>query len=377
MQENRPRVRLFPVLLKATILLVLFNFAFVLLTDIPFGKLSLYNLVFPGRERLPFGEVPEAYNLSPFDIDAMFASHVIAGTKKAPDEYRVLLIGDSSVWGTLLRPAETLAGQLNADRVAACGRTVHAYNLGYPTLSLLKELMLLDYALQYEPDMVIWLTTLQSFPKERQLTSPIVANNASRIRDLIQRYGLSLHPNDPELVELSTWERTFVGQRRAVADFWRLQIYGALWASTGIDQVYPAEYTPARIDLDPSDEFHGMGAAEVTALEDALAFEVLEAGMSAANVPTLLVNEPMLISDGANSEIRYNFFYPRWAYDEYRRLLAELSTDRGWKYFDLWNLVPMEEFTNSAVHLTPEGEAMLAGEIAEAIQLTCQQEYDT
>ena len=37
----------------------------------------------------------------------------------------------------------------------------------------------------------------------------------------------------------------------------------------------------------------------------------------------LLVNEPMLISNGANSEIRYNFFYPRWAYDEYRSMLAE------------------------------------------------------
>ena len=63
-------------------------------------------------------------------------------------------------------------------RSTACGKTVHAYNLGYPTLSLLKELMLLDHALQYQPDMVIWLTTLESFPKERQLTSPLVANNA-------------------------------------------------------------------------------------------------------------------------------------------------------------------------------------------------------
>jgi hypothetical protein len=94
--------------------------------------------------------------------------------------------------------------------------------------------------------------------------------------------------------------------------------------------------------------------------------------MSAAPVPTLLVNEPILVSNSANSDLRYNFFYPRWAYDEYRQLLAEHAAARNWHYLDLWDLVPMQEFTNSAIHLTPEGEAMLANEIAQAIQSNCQ-----
>src|ERR1051326_1552591 len=101
MQPPTPRIRLFPLLLKSTLLFVLFNFAFIWLNDIPLGKLSLYNSIFPGRERFPFGETRESYNLSLFDLDAMFASHVISGGAKAPDEYRVLVIGDSSVWGTL------------------------------------------------------------------------------------------------------------------------------------------------------------------------------------------------------------------------------------------------------------------------------------
>jgi hypothetical protein len=111
MEQNKPR--LLAVILKATLLFVLFNFAFILTHNIPFGKLSLYNSVFPGRERFPFGETRESYNLSLFDLDAMFASHVIAGTEKTPEEYRVFLIGDSSVWGTLLTPEQTLTGQLN------------------------------------------------------------------------------------------------------------------------------------------------------------------------------------------------------------------------------------------------------------------------
>ena len=63
-------------------------------------------------------------------------------------------------------------------------------------------------------------------------------------------------------------------------------------------------------------DFHGL-----TSLQDKLAFDVLDAGMS-ITPNMLLVNEPILISNGANSDIRYNFFYPRWAYDEYRSMLA-------------------------------------------------------
>lgn len=374
MNPNPSRIRLFPLLLKTTILFALFNFAFLFLPELNLGKFSLYNSIFPGRERLPYGEVRESYSLSLFDIEAMFASHVISGTEKAPDEYRVLLIGDSSIWGTLLQPQETLAGQLNVNSINACGKTVRAYNLGYPTLSLLKELMLLDYALHAlrQPDMVIWLTTLESFPNERQLTSPIVANNTEHVRELIERYDLAADPDDPELVEPSRWDQTLIGQRRAVADILRLQIYGMLWASTGIDQFYPKDYVPAQIDLEPNDEFHDLTSEDRVVLQETLAFDVLEAGMSAAAVTTILVNEPILISNGANSDIRYNFFYPRWAYDEYRQLMIERSAQHGWKYFDFWDLDPVEEFTNSGVHLTPKGVAMLTSKVAEAIQATCE-----
>jgi hypothetical protein len=365
MQQPQPRIRLVPLLVKASLLFVLCNAAFLFIQNIPVGIVSLYNSVFPGRERFPFGETRESYNLSLFNVDAMFASHVLAGSEKTTEEYRVLLIGDSSVWGTLLTPEQTLAGQLNRSTVTACGKTVRAYNLGYPTISLTKDLMILDQAKRYQPDMVIWLTTLEAFPRDKQLTSPIVANNTDRVQALITNYQLSLSPNDPALVQLSTWEQTLVSQRRAVADLLRLQIYGALWASTGIDQVYPEDYERAQTDLEASDDFHGLKS-----LEGELAFEVLDAGMSI--VPNMiLVNEPMLISDGLNSDIRYNFFYPRWAYDEYRQQLAEHAAARNWRYLDLWDLVPDHEFTNSAIHLTPAGEALLANTIAETIQTEC------
>jgi hypothetical protein len=63
----------------------LFNFAFVLVDLDSLGRISLYNRLFPGRERFPFGETREAYNLSLYNVEAMFASHVLAGTEKSTE----------------------------------------------------------------------------------------------------------------------------------------------------------------------------------------------------------------------------------------------------------------------------------------------------
>jgi hypothetical protein len=364
-----PKPRLVPLLIKAALLFVLFNFAFVSLWNVPLGKLSLYNVIFPGRERFPFGESQKGYNLSLFDLDAMFAAHILTGTPKAAGEYRVLLIGDSSVWGTLLTPEQNLAGQLNAKSISACGRTARVYNLGYPYISLLQELMILDEALHYQPDMVIWLATLESFPEDKQLTAPLVSNNPERVRDLIFKYELNGDPNDPALNHPSTWDQTLVSRRRSLVDLFRLQMYGVLWSATGIDQFYPDNYERAQTDFEENYEFHGLKPAD--SLAGVLAFDVLEAGLNAANVPTILVNEPILISDGVNSDIRYNFFYPRWAYDEYRLLLNGFTAQRGVPYLDLWDLVPMNQFTNSGVHLTPFGESLLADRVSEAIETNC------
>jgi len=349
MEQNKPSIKIVRIFLKAGILFAIFNFAFMAVNPEPLGKISLYNSLFPGRERFPFGETRAAYSLSLYNLNAMFASHILAGTEKTPDEYRVLL----------------LAGQLNASPLTACGKMVRAYNLGYPTISLTKELMILDQALQYQPDMIVWLTTLESFPRKKQFESPLVANNFERIRELIKKYHLSADPIDSALVQPSIWDQTFVGQRRNLADLLRLQIYGTLWASTGIDQVYPKDYERAQIDLEASEDFHNLKS-----LQKSLAWDVLDAGMS-TSIPTLLVNEPILISNGQNSDIRYNFFYPRWAYDEYRILLAEHVLENNWNYIDLWDLVPMEEFTNSGVHLTSYGESLLTTQVAREIQNIC------
>ncbi len=363
-------IKLSNILVKGLTLFIIINLIFMVWQP-KMGQLSLYNAIFPGRERLPFGEnSAEAYNLSLFDLDAMFASHVINGDKKQDNEFRVLLIGDSSVWGTLLKPEEALAGQLNSENISACGRNVRAYNFGYPTISLTKDVLLLSHAIKYQPDLIIWLTTLEAFPAEKQIASPIVANNQETLNSLQNRYGLEFDPHDSAFVQKNSWDKTIIGEQRALADVIRLQIYGVMWAATGVDQIYPTDYTPAQTNLEADQKFHN---AEPPTLEiNSLAINALETGARiAGNTPILIVNEPMLISSGKNSDIRYNFFYPRWAYDQYRDMMAELSQKNSWNYVDLWNLVPANEFTNSAIHLTPTGESQLAEKLAPVIKKVC------
>jgi hypothetical protein len=194
------------VLVKAALLFVALNVLFALTNPLPaIGRLSLYKTVFPGRHRLPFGENPESYNLSLFQLEAMFASHEVAAPRPA-DEYRVLVVGDSSVWGILLHPDETLAAQINALGLTTTdGREIRAYNLGYPTISVLKDLLVISYVMAYEPDMIVWLVTLEAMPTNKQLSSPLVQHNPAPVRRLIETYDLNLDPNDPGFVDPSFW----------------------------------------------------------------------------------------------------------------------------------------------------------------------------
>ncbi len=345
--------------------LALFLLLTVILGTIPadtLGKVSIYNHLVPGRPRLPFGETPQrSYNLSLYNLEAMFASHEIM-REKAQDEFRVILLGDSSVWGTLLKPEETLSGRLNALQMQICGKPARFYNLGYPTISLAKDVLILQRALKEKPDQVIWLTTLEAFPADKQLSSPLAENNGAVLRPLL---GI-----DTPALSTSLVDYTLFNRRREFADWARLQLYGVPWATSGIDQDYPTRYQPAAVDLEADDAFHDLKPGDD--LQASLAWDVLKRGMdlaSSGQLPVLLVNEPILISNGLNSDTRNNFYYPRWAYDEYRREFQVKANGYNWQLLDTWDSIAMDQFTNSAIHLTPRGEVILAELVARELSI--------
>lgn len=348
--------------------------AFVIILFIPMpdtiGKISFYNHLWPGRERFAFSPqgVPASlsYNLILNNLPALFSSHIISQPKQ-PNEFRIIVLGDSSVWGTLLDVDQTLIAALNRKEYVACGKKAVFYNLGHPNPSIIKDLLILDYALQYQPDYVIWLTTLEAYPIDKQFTLPLVANNLERIADLNIRYDLSLELLRPDLSPPSLLEKSIYAQRRNLADWLRHEIYGALWSATRIDQ-YRWKYDPPPIDFSDSEiEFQN---TQPPLIQEKLTYSVIVNGIRKISTPVLVVNEPMLLSP--TSKVRYNLRYPRWAYDPWRERMQKLSFEENWNYADLWDKIPnLEYYTNSAFHRTPEGEELLASYILPFIQPNC------
>jgi hypothetical protein len=363
------------VLIMAALFFAACNVIFAVLNPLEaLGRLTLYNTLLPGRERLPYGEnSAQSYNLSTNNISAMFASHIIV-RPKASDEFRVVVIGDSGTWGWLLDNQDTLAEQINAQALTtAGGKRVVAYNLGYPVLSMTKDVLILEEALKYKPDLIVWPVTLESFPRSKQLFPSLVQNNAARIRSLIERFGLTIDPADPRFVEPDFLGKTIVGQRRNLADWLRLQALGFSWAATRIDQAMPGQIKLRQSDFEKDLSWQDF-KQPTTLTENDLAFDALEAGLKmAGNVPVLVINEPMFISSGQNSDLRYNSFYPRWAYDQYHALLNARAAASDWHYLDLWDSIAPGEFTDTPVHLTPKGVTQFATTVgAEVLKMSNQ-----
>jgi hypothetical protein len=352
------------VLIKTSVLLIVVLTALGLVNTAPsISRVSIYNHWVPGRDRLPYGDTPtKSYNLTISNLDMMLASHLISAGNKPSNEYRVVLLGDSSIWGFLLKPEETLSGQLNSmDLRTTDGKHVVFYNLGYPTLSVIKDYLVLEKTLTYEPDLIIWSVTLESLVEKNALQSPMI--RPGDLERLSSQFGFA-SPSSQNKDQVFT---TFFNNRKTLSDWYRLQVYGFMWASTGIDQDYPPNPTPAQHDLEADTTLEGCQEYDYACIH--ALFDVLKIGVQTAdNVPVWIVNEPMLVSNGLNSDTRYNFYYPRWAYDQYRAEMTTMAQGSGWTYLDLWNLAPENEFTNSAIHLSPAGEHLMATDIAAQIE---------
>ncbi|MCC7118878.1 MAG: SGNH/GDSL hydrolase family protein [Anaerolineales bacterium] len=362
------------VVIKAVVLYALVNLAFAYFNP-PVGKFSLYNWLIPGRARVPYEREVEYYEASHTipvyeDLDAMYQSTLLAQPKQ-PDEFRVFLLGDSSAWGFQLHPEETLVGQLNALNLKTCaGKRIVVYNAAFPLPYVMKDLILLDKAREYQPDLFLWTVTLDGFRNRTIFTNYFLDPYAERVQALAEEYQLT----NLDLQKLETptfWDQTLIGQRGRLKKIFLLQVHGLGWAATGLDYDYRS-YPPLSPDVTADDTFFETPPGKL-GLEDHMLFNVLEAGYQlAAPTPVLVINEPIFVASGKNSEIRYNEFYPRWAYDEYLTYLQNWMRVNQHDYVDAWNLLPPAEFTDTPFHRTPAGERKFAELLLPQIQkLAC------
>lgn len=361
-------------ILKTLLLFILFNLLYAVI-DPPLDQYILLDRrSSPGSERFPQLWIPEETTDGTIflgrqfisNMPFLFGSHEVSSPARRPGEYRIFIFGDSSVWGTLLSNAETLSGQINALKLEACGgRPVVAYNLGYPSNSATKDLILMEAAQKYEPDLSIWLFSLLAFTELRQHV-PFVIDNPQAVSMLVEKYGLAHQVSSPSRPSSSLLDRTIIGRRQDLHLLVQLYLSTYITNSIGTDDPrILADIVP--FEKKPSASFTYMGIDPPADLRDYLALDTLEIANKINNGKIIYVNEPIFIASGAHSEISYNDGYPRWAYDQYRSILEQDSAQHGWKFLDTWNLVDPERYTNGIFHMDPAGERILAERISQAI----------
>jgi len=355
-------VRPLYVVVKALSLFVVINVVYGLVMP-PVAGVSVYNVFVPGLARMPFGFGNDSFTVTMDDVDAMFASHEISAEKR-PDEIRVALIGDSTVRGDSLPPGDTLAGQLNRLGLQCGDKKIKAYNLGYPHPSIVKDLIFFDETMQRQPDAIIWFITLNTLMNQYRL-NPFLTGNRERAAQIMDTYDIPFGPRKM-LSEQETgfYEKTLVGQRSFLARWLKLQALGLVWSATGDDTHVPSnQANTVPRDLKKADDYRGLKPG--ANLRSSLLLGAFAAGYDlAGETPVLLVNEPIFVADGMNSEVRYNNLYPRWAYQQYRGLLSDEVKNIPWNYLDSWDAIPPEHFTDNPLHLSAEGERLFAGRIA-------------
>ncbi len=364
--------QLIRVLAKALIFALLLNAVVLALGVDPVRvlvRLNTYHLLGHGRERLAY---PSDFRNGQLPLDALMAMHAISSPKH-PDEFRVVLLGESGIAGWGLPDEATLAAQLTGHRIRIAGNELVAYNLAYPHPSVVRDLLILDAALAYAPDLIVWFVTpsaLNDAPDVSDANPVFFDLNRGQLERLARQYPDSLGEwyrlHAPALLsEEPTWLRYVAIHDQDLLPIW---LNALLYPFVSPDLAV----SNRRIGLEPvpeeafyTDEHPGFYTMpNVT-------WQVLKVGCRHAasqGADLLLVNEPMAIGGGPYSAINYNQQYSRALYDRYRQVLAAYADEQGIGYVDLWDAIPPERFTDTVLHADAQGYAILADRLSEMWQ---------
>jgi hypothetical protein len=368
--------QLLRVFAKALILLIVFDVLQLALGLMPaIDHWSIYRAFTPPTSRL--GLALQIGDPAWWTLDPLLDAHEIA-QPKAPDEFRVIMLGDSATFCLYCPTRESIPQALTDLDATINGKQVRAYNLAYPGSDWLKDILILQHALKYQPDAIVWLVTAkgsgdQPLPQEPE-AHLITRLNAAELPALARDYNLD------------TWDI----QRYTAAAVWYQQ---SIWTHGGrlrdwlvllARTVRSALLQPGKDLTDqyllPGPPVTSQPIRPVAEINSSLPgynvmpnrqWELLRAGAQMAreaDVPLVIVNEPIYIGSGENSDVNYNSFYERALYDRFRAALTDFVAQHEVPYLDLWNTLPAEDFSNTSLHYNAEGNRRVADEIRQALQ---------
>ncbi len=145
------------VLIKAITLLLIFDVVQMAL-NLPHAidRWPIYRSFTPPTSRLGLSD--QIGDPIWWRLDPLLDAHEIA-QPKAPDEFRVIFLGDSATFCLYCRSTEAIPFLFTQLDAIIAGKHVRGYNLAYPGSDWLKDILILKHAMRYQPDAIVWLVT--------------------------------------------------------------------------------------------------------------------------------------------------------------------------------------------------------------------------
>jgi hypothetical protein len=198
--------------------------------------------------------------------------------------------------------------------------------------------------------MIIAFVSLPGF----QNTYPheLIQLNQPRMVRLTARFGLA-DVNALTYTESGDawWQHSFFVKRQAIYHWLQFQSLSLEAVQfIRVTQTVTSEPIPAQPAMLPDDPAYvpmpNPTWRALTALRDL------------AGIPMLIVNEPILIMPG--STVNYNSMYGRDLYDHYRTIFKTFCASNRLWCLDIWDALTPNDYTDSPLHHTDNGNAIIA-----------------
>ena len=335
------KVKPIRLVLKALLLFAFFN---ILFAEVPSVNDFLFKLMMPRLDRFPvyaLYSAPSAkhgFGLEPvFDVGTLFNSHIISQSTKHPKEYRVVFIGDSTI-----RDAQFYSFINNQGSICG-GKYLQAYDLGYYSTSAIKDLIILQEAMKYSPDLIIWSITNSI----THTNIGFLQANPGDLEKLQNVYGISYDSIGKDLAFYRTDDKIRAEVRL-------LLYYLVLNPATGNNDNIMSIAIQDASDV-TSASMPDLSSASLDSRR-ALDSEILAFKRIINNVPIFLINEP-----------RPGAIVNTDQYKQYVNNLTNLSRTKGIKMMNLAELIPDQDFTTSRIHRNNDGDMLFARAVMPAI----------
>lgn len=330
------------VLVKSMVLFVVLN---ILLSSFSSVDYFVFERLMPKQDQFPIYVIypdPRARHgfgiRNVFDLNVLFKSHIISRDEKSKNEYRIIFIGDSTV--------RNGSAYLSVDGYTCGGRILRSYNLGYYGFSATKDLLILQDAMRYRPDMIIWSVTSDTFQGEPKTFA---------LANITKLDGLALSYQLPVFVDQSyNYGETML--------YWDSQLRLQMLLLANYNILYPAIHNEQKIISAANEDLKiSSPSKNSTSGSHNDLFTAISVGLNIANgAPVVVINEP-----------RPSLVIKENEYIRYRGSFSNLSVNQHWIYLDLSNLIPDQEFYDK-VHRNKNGEALFEKAIVPAVlQVAC------